>query len=572
MSPPSTTIERGSAPGSPAPSSRLATMPAWDWSPHSPQRTLGLEAIKWAEEWLIQPNGPRAGKPFRFTSDQAAFLMWWYAVDDRGNWLFTHGVRRQAKGSGKSPFAAVMALIEFCAPVRLERFDDRVDYGCVGKPVDMPLVQIAATAESQTANTMRMVRAFAPKGSPVVEQYFLDPGKTRYYKLPEGTLEVITSSATAAEGAESSFIVGDETEHWKPGNGGPELAATLEDNLAKSGARMLETANAWVPGTGSVAEDTWDAWVAQEEGRTLGETRILYDARLAPPDTDMSDGESLRSALQWVYGDCDWKKPDPKGPPDVRPIMERIWSPRSRPDESKRKYLNWPTIADDAWCDPADWVQLADRERVVSPTEDVVLFFDGSKSRDATAIVGCCVSDGHIFVPKTIDGRSTVWEPNPNDHDDLVPVADVDLAVDEVFRTHNVVGFFADVKEWESFTMVSWPERHRDDLAVMAVPGGKNPQWIAWDMRTNVFDFTRAAELVEAEILDQGFTHDDNPILARHVANARRRPNKYGVSIGKETGDSPKKIDAAVCMIGARMVRRLAIAAAPQKKRTGVVW
>src|SRR5690606_13269569 len=118
-------------------------------------------------------------------------------------------------GSGKSPFAAVLALIEFCAPVRLARFDDRMPGGVRGKPVDMPLVQIAATAETQTANTMRMVRAFAPKGSRVVDAYSLDPGKTRYYKLPEGTLEVITSSPTAAEGAEASFVIGDETEHWK---------------------------------------------------------------------------------------------------------------------------------------------------------------------------------------------------------------------------------------------------------------------------------------------------------------------------------------------------------------------
>ena len=61
--------------------------------------------------------------------------------------------------------------------------------------------QIAATAESQTANTMRMVRAFAKK-SRLVEEYQIDVGKTQFYKLPEGTLEVGTASVTASEGAE----------------------------------------------------------------------------------------------------------------------------------------------------------------------------------------------------------------------------------------------------------------------------------------------------------------------------------------------------------------------------------
>lgn len=561
MSPSSTITAVASA----TPASRLSTLP-----PGEPALTLGYEAASWAHEWLVQPNGPRAGQPFRLTFDQFRFLLWWYSVDADGHWLYNHGVRRLAKGSGKSPFAAVLALIEFCAPVRLERFDDRLPGGCRGKPVDMPLVQIAATAESQTANTMRMVRAFAPKGSKVVEAFGLDPGKTRYYKVPEGTLEVITSSATAAEGAEGSFTIGDETEHWRPSNGGVDLSATLQDNLAKSGSRMLETSNAWVPGAETVAESTWDAWVAQEEGRTRGDASILYDARLAPPDTDMSDPDSLRKALEWVYGDCDWKRTTPDGPPNVRSIMERIWTPTARVDDSKRKYLNWPTVAEDAWTTPEAWARLA-KPRMVSPTEEIVLFFDGSKSRDATALVACCMDDGHVFVPKQIDGSPCIWEPKPaHDTDDVVPVVEVSLAVDHVFATMNVVGFFADVQEWESFTKIDWPTKHRDRLRVMSVPGGKDPQHIAWDMRSHDMDFTRAAELVEAEINDRLFTHDDNPILARHVANMRRRPNRWGVSVGKESRSSPKKIDAGVCMVGARMVRRLVLAAAPEKTKTGL--
>lgn len=543
----------------PPPAARLETLPAG-----IPDLTLGYEAAAWAHEWLIQPNGPRAGQPFELTYDQFRFLCWFYAVDEAGRWLFNHAVRRLAKGSGKSPFAAVVCLIEFLAPVRLLDFDRFADGGCRGRPVDMPLVQIAATAESQTANTMRMVRAFAPKRGRLVEHYQIDVGKTQFYKLPEGTLEVITSSATSSEGAESSFICADETEHSKPSNGGPELIATLMDNLAKSGSRMLETCNAWVPGAQSVAESSWDAFVAQEEGRLKGRQRMLYDARIAPPDTDLSDYDSLRLALEWVYADCDWKRPDPDSPPDVDPIIERIWSPTARPDESKRKYLNWPTVALDSWTTPERWALLHDPNRAVVAGEDIVIFFDGSKSDDATAIVGCCVSDGHVFVPEVHSGH-TIWEPDPGDPDDLVPVHEVDAAVDHIFESFNVRGFFGDVREWESFVKISWPERHSEALEVMAVPSGKEPQPIAWDMRSRTYQFTQEAELTEAEIIDQAFTHDGNPVLARHIANMRRRPNRYGVSVGKESPSSAKKIDAGVCTIGVRMVRRLLLAV-PEKK------
>src|SRR5687768_9895329 len=129
-----------------SPANRLVTLP-----PELPKLTLGWEVVRWASRYLKHPNGPRAGQRWEFVESQIRFLLWWYAVDEDGNWLFHHAVRRLAKGSGKSPFAAVLALAEFTAPVRLHDFDPSAPGGCVGRPVDMPLVQVAATAESQTA-------------------------------------------------------------------------------------------------------------------------------------------------------------------------------------------------------------------------------------------------------------------------------------------------------------------------------------------------------------------------------------------------------------------------------------
>lgn len=541
-----------------SPADRLITLPEG-----VPKLTLGWEVVRAATKYLRQPNGPRAGQRFEFVDSQIRFLLWFYSVDEQGRWLFHHAVRRLAKGSGKSPFAALLAISELCFPVRLKDFDPKRPGGCVGMPVAMPWVQIVATNEAQTENTMRMVRAFAPKGSRIVHEFGLDPGKIQYFKSPEGKLEVKTSSSTGMEGAEATFAIGDETEWWTPNRGGPDLAATLEDNLAKSGSRMVETCNAWVPGAGSVAQASYDSWVAQEEGRTRGDTKILYDARIAPPDTDMADPVSLQKALAFVYDDCWWAEP--------RPIMNRIWDPKASPDDSKRKYLNRPTSKIDAWVTEEQWALLRDLDRFVDPLEEIVLFFDGSKTRDATALLGCCVSDGHVFVLDT-------WEPkisHEKGQQDHVPVGEVNATVDRTFRNFNVVAFFGDVKEWESFTKVDWPEKYADQLEIMAVPGGKDPQWVAWDMRSHGYEFGLACEMTEAEIQDKAFTHDGNAVLGRHVVNARRNPNRFNlVSIGKESPDSPLKIDAAVCMVGARMVRRLLLANPDRKKkqRTGKVW
>jgi hypothetical protein len=257
-------------------------------------------------------------------------------------------------------------------------------------------------------------------------------------------------------------------------------------------------------------------------------------------------------------------------------LMSRILDKRAKVDDSKRKYGNRPTVADDSWTTPELWSRMADLNRKVTKGEQVALFFDGSKSRDATALIACTIdagedsTGGHVFT-------LGVWEP-PGKHsgkDDpghndrwTVPVQEVDDKVAWAFDQFDVVAFFSDVQEWESFAKVDWPKKYGTRLRIKAVPGGKSPEPIAWDMRNNLWDFTKACELVEAEIRDARFTHDGNPALARHIANARRKPNRYGVSIGKETPSSPRKIDAAVCTVGVRHARRLVIAKNP-KRRTG---
>jgi len=184
--------------------------------------------------------------------------------------------------------------------------------------------------------------------------------------------------------------------------------------------------------------------------------------------------------------------------------------------------------------------------------------FDGSRTNDATALIGCHIETGFTF-------SLGIWETDGGRRP--IPVHEVNAAVEAARDRWNVVAFFADVNEWEESTKVIWRALFEDDLPVWSVPAGRDPQPVAWDMRSHVAEFTMAAEMVLSEIETNGFIHDGDSFLGRHVINARRRPNRWGISIAKESPKSERKIDACVAMIIARHARRLVLSSKNYKEQ-----
>lgn len=527
--------------------------------PPKPLLSLAPDVLAWTAAYLRQPDGPEQGEPFTFTREQLAFLWRFYAVDATGRFVFRRGVLRRAKGWGKSPFVGALCLAELLGPVRFGGMN------AAGLPVGvvhpMPWVNLAGVSQDQTQNTMTTVLAMI-EGSDLVDDYGLDVGITRLLLPGGGRLLPITASSATQEGARPSFAVLDETHHWTQSNGGKALARVIRRNLAKSrdgSARSLETTNAHAPGFDTVAEDSYLAHLAIKEGRGKA-SGLLYDSREAPGDVDLSDPERLLAGLAAAYGDSAKTPSNPDGWVDLERIREEVYDPDTPPEDSRRFYLNQIVAAADSWVSPAEWdANLSPDLPPLADGDTVTLGFDGGLTDDSSALVACRVSDGAPFL-------LGLWE-KPEGPAGLGWQVDKEQVRDEIahaFGRLDVVAFFSDVAFWET-DVDSWRDEYGERLLIKAT----TRHAVAWDMRGHGAETVRAVEALHRSIIDGEAPHDDEPRLRRHVLNGRRRPNRYGVSFGKETRESPKKVDALAAYVLARMARTRVLGEGVLGKRRG---
>lgn len=75
--------------------------PIWKKEPDGswllPEKTLGWQIIGWCAEYLNDFNGDGA---INLTNEQMRFILWWYAVDDHGRFVYRTGVLQRLKGWG----------------------------------------------------------------------------------------------------------------------------------------------------------------------------------------------------------------------------------------------------------------------------------------------------------------------------------------------------------------------------------------------------------------------------------------------------------------------------------------
>lgn len=528
-----------------------------------PDHSIGWDGLVFAGEKLQL----KRGEPWKFTAEQARLWLWWYAVDGSGLFVFDReGVIQRLKGWGKDPVAATMCANELVGPCRFSHFE-----GDRAVATDEPdaWVQIAAVTQEQTKNTMRLFpRLFTDDAK---REFKLQIGKEQIYALGDQRfLQALTSNPAPLEGGRSTFVLLNETHHFLRNNNGLDMYDVIERNATKSSdgaARVLHITNAYDPGMDSLAERTRQSFeLSQGTDRKNSLSGLMYDSLEAPPEAPLT-AEDAPEVVRSVRGDAIWLSLDR--------IQKSILDPRNPPSRSRRFWYNQITANEESWMDPIKWDRQAAPEFAFKDGEEIVMFFDGSKSDDATALVGVRVSDGFIQ-------PLGLWQAPPQKRrgEWVAPRGEVAQRVRAVMKQYRVVGFWGDpshTKEDGTLDLFWQPlidEWHREFSSRLTL-WASTQHSIAWDMSNTSSSgkgklFVPAAEAFVEAMENGELMHDGNAELARHVKNARRFPTRFGVSLSKDGPESPRKIDLAVCAVGATLMRRQLLNSG--KKSLGRIW
>lgn len=497
----------------------------------APFPSLGWGVADWLDD--LFPGEP-------LIDEQVRKLVHFYRLDDRGRRHYRRGQLMGPKGIGKSPEAAKWSLAEHSGPTRFGGWDENGEP--FGVPWDRPVVQIAAVSEDQAENTYgALLELLTEDDSRVAKLLNLDAGQTRVLRKgqPAARIDAVTASSGTREGQRVTFAVLDETHLWTPSTGGHALAAVIRRNAGKMGGTTVETTNAYNPSTESVAQATDDAAKANTKG--------VYQWKPVGPKVDsLLDRRAVKRTLKAVYDGAFWV--------DLDRQIEEMHDPDVTEADARRFYLNEIVKGFDAMWDPARWAVLADATKVVG-RELVTLGFAGGRYHEATALIGCRVSDGHLF-------EVGVWENRDGSDGYEADAAGVDAAVEEAFSKYRVWRMYANPPQWQS-EISAWAGTYGEKTVI---------EWWVNRVRPMTYAVQRLDEAIRS---GDGFSHDGSTDLARHIGNCDRQITKVTDEHGRPMAnivksEAARPIDAARAAVLAYEARCDAVAAAP-KPRSGVV-
>jgi len=484
-------------------------------TPRAPGRelppTLGPQVCAWIEANLVHADGDFLGRPFKLEPWQQKIIWKLYEYDPK---TLRRIVRRALvvtpKGTGKTELLAAIGLAELAGPTVVDRQTRQATRR------RSPNIPCAAASFEQADLVFGAARTMATEGrlAPLVESFDTE----LLLRGEQGRMYRVAAQAGTNDGGRPTCFLADEIHEW---TGAKERVHLVLANSLTKREEAIEI-NISTPDEAN-PETLLGRLVAHGERVASGELddpSFLYVRYSAPADVDLDDPQELRAALRGCH---------PASWVDLERVAARWEVDRIPEHEFRRYHLAQFVRASNRFLRENMWEALADSDRSVAEKASVVLGFDGSYNNDSTALVGCVQGEKpHLFV-------AGCWErPQHAPLDWTVPRDEVNAAVDRAMQRYKVVELACDPPGWHA-EIEEWAERYGQVV-------------VRFETNRRAF-MAHACSRFYTAVANEALTHDGDPRLARHLANAVVKETADGRYVTKDGPSSPRKIDLAVAAI-----------------------
>jgi hypothetical protein len=477
--------------------------------------TLGFLAADWIEAHCSVPSGHDLGSPLVHDGWQLWCTVNHYRIKVGIEFNPTRPLLAPAfhyrrsvivgpQKNGKSPWGASVVIFEAVGPCIFAGWAQGgeeyrcEDHGCgcgfiyvygPGEPMGMPrvksLIQLLATAETQTANVYEPIQTMIRSG-PLDEVMKVREG---FIRTPNnGKIEPVSAAARSKLGNPINAALGDESGLYTAPNKLLGVWQTMRRGLAGMGGRALEITNPWDPMENSAAQQAFQS----------RRPDIFRYYRKPPADLSYGDKRQRHKLHLYVYADAPWV-PVEAIDAEAAELVE------TDPAQAERFFGNRLVQGLGSFLPEAMW----DAGNAEEPSTDmrVAAGFDGSRSSDWTAL-RLETLDGYRFTPTYgPDQRPTFWDP-AEWPEGRIPRGEVKAAVDEVFRTYKVARMYVDPRHWET-QADEWATQHGDEVVI---------QW-----PTNQIGRMHPALLrYREDLAEKVTTHSPDEVMKVHALAARR--------------------------------------------------
>jgi phage terminase large subunit-like protein len=458
--------------------------------------TLGDRVIQFIETFLTL-GGSFLGQPFLLLPFQREVIRDMYRTRPDGLRQYRTYVLGLPRKNGKSQLGAALALYHLIV--------DRAD--------SAPQVISAAGDRKQARlvfdEARRMVLA-----SPELREVCTVHRDVIKCHLNEGTYRAVSADAGLQQGLNPSMVVFDEYHIFKDS----ELYEAL--NLGSATRRS--------PFTLVISTAGYD--LESPFGRLYQYGRKLHSGEVEDPAFGMTWygpdlGEDFDPADPEV-----WKRHNPSWA--LMNVSEFEAAYRTTHESAFIRYrLNGWTSSETAWLPNGAWDgRLYSRQTPailpLAPGDEVVLGFDGAWKGDSTGLIAVRIKDLHVEVL----GH---WEAPPDDPHWRTPAGEVEEAIRQACERFTVREVAADPWRFEQSLL----KLYEEGLPIVEFPSNSLARIVP------------ATQAFYDAVMDGRISHDGDPALARHIANAVLKEDARGGRITKERKSSKRHIDLAVAAV-----------------------